>query len=78
MAQLETTLGGLNLLTAPTSITVGTLSSQGAYKAVTATVPTSGGELPRTGGNAAIPAIAAVLVAGIALGIRKFLNTIAA
>ena len=81
MTQLEATLGGLDLLTAPTSIAVGTLSSQGAYKAVAATpgTPTTGGELPRTGGsNAAIPAMAAVLVAGIALGIRRFLNTIAA
>ncbi|MEA3056983.1 MAG: hypothetical protein QOD30_2415 [Actinomycetota bacterium] len=80
MTQLEAALGGLDLLTAPTSITVGTLSSQGAFKAVAATVgtPTSG-ELPRTGGsNAAVPAMAAVLVAGIALGIRKFLNTVAA
>ena len=79
MTQLEAALGGLDLLTAPTSITVGTLSSQGAFKAVAAPVtPTSGGELPRTGSNAAVPAMAAVLVAGIALGIRKFLNTIAA
>ncbi|MEN3271816.1 MAG: hypothetical protein V7636_577 [Actinomycetota bacterium] len=79
MTQLEAALGGLDLLTSPTSITVGTLSSQGAFKAVAATVPTTSGELPRTGGsNAAVPAMAAVLVAGIALGIRRFLNTIAA
>jgi hypothetical protein len=82
MTQLEAALGGLDLLTAPTSIAVGTLSGQGAFKAVAATpgspgTPTTGGELPRTGGsNAAIPAMAAVLVAGMALGIRKFLNTI--
>jgi hypothetical protein len=78
MSQLEASLGGLDLLTAPTTITVGQLTSQSNFKAVAATVPgTTGGELPRTGSDAAVPAMAAVLVAGIALGIRRYLHTIA-
>lgn len=81
MTQLEASLGGLDLLTAPTTITVGQLSSQSAFKPVSAAAPGSptptGGELPRTGGDAAVPAMAAILVAGIALGIRRFINSIA-
>jgi hypothetical protein len=80
MSQLEASLGGLDVLTAPTAITIGRIESTSAFQPVAATtVPgstsptTSSGELPRTGSDAAVPAIAAVLVAGVALGIRRFL-----
>jgi hypothetical protein len=79
MGQLEASLGGLDLLTSPTTITVGHLSSTSAFRPTSVTVPgTTGGELPRTGSDAAIPAIAAVLVAGVALGIRRFVASISA
>lgn len=82
MGQLEVALGGLDVLTAPSTITVGRLSSASAFRPVAATVPgstgtTPTGELPRTGNDAAVPAIAAVLVAGVALGIRRFVAAIA-
>jgi hypothetical protein len=82
MGQLEVALGGLDVLTSPSTITVGRLTSASAFRPVAATVPgTSGttptGELPRTGNDAAVPAIAAVLVAGVALGIRRFVAAIA-
>jgi hypothetical protein len=86
MGQLEAALGGLDVLTAPTTITVGQITSSSAFRPVSASVPgstttigsTPNGELPRTGNDAAIPAIAAVLVAGVALGIRRFVSAIAA
>ena len=78
MAQLEAALGGLDLLASPTTITVGHLSSSSAFRPVSATVPGTGGELPRTGANAAVPAMAAVLVAGVALGIRRFIAAVTA
>lgn len=82
MGELSATLGGLDILTAPSTITVGRLSSASAFRPVSAQVgttaaPTPTGELPRTGTNAAVPAMAAVLIAGAALGIRKFLSAIA-
>ena len=82
MSQLEATLGGLDVLTAASTITVGQLTSASSFRPVAAVVPTptvtTGSELPRTGTDAAVPAIAAVLVAGVALGIRRFLTVIAA
>ena len=81
MGQLEASLGGLDLLTAPSTITVGKLTSASSFRPLAAavpTAPTTGSELPRTGTNAAIPAIAAVLVGGVALAIRRFLAAIAA
>ncbi|MEA3020132.1 MAG: hypothetical protein QOI47_1656, partial [Actinomycetota bacterium] len=80
MGTLEGALGGLNLLSAASTITVGQLSSTSAFRAVAAAAPTSpgGSDLPRTGSNAAVPAIAAVLVGGMALGIRRFLATLVA
>jgi hypothetical protein len=77
MSQLGVALGGLDVLTSPSTITVGQLTSSSSFRPVTASVPgtttgTPSGELPRTGSDAALPAIAAVLVAGIALGIRRF------
>jgi hypothetical protein len=81
MTSLQTALNGLDLLTGPATITVGQLSSTSAFRPVTASVPGVGstptGELPRTGTNAAIPAMAAVLVGGVALGIRRFLLALA-
>lgn len=78
MGELEAALGGLDLLAAPTTITVGQLSSSSAFRPVAATVPGTSGELPRTGTNAAVPAMAAVLVAGVALGIRRFIAAVIA
>jgi hypothetical protein len=77
MSQLNAALGGLDLLTAPTTITVGRVTSSAAFRPVAATVgATPSGELPRTGGDAAVPAMAAVLVAGVALGIRRFVAAV--
>jgi hypothetical protein len=77
MSQLDAALGGLDLLTAPTTITVGRVTSSSAFRPVAATVgATPTGELPRTGGDAAVPAMAAVLVAGVALGIRRFVAAV--
>lgn len=83
MGELSAALGGLDVLTAASTITVGRLSSSSAFRPVAASVPGDGstppsGELPRTGSDAAVPAMAAVLVAGVALGIRRFIATIAA
>jgi hypothetical protein len=81
MAELTSALGGLSILTAPTTITVGHLTSASAFRPVSAQVvggTTPTGELPRTGSNAAVPAMAAVLIAAAALGIRRFLSYIAA
>lgn len=83
MSQLSATLGGLDVLTAPSTITVGRLSSSSAFRPVSASVPAftgpaPTGELPRTGTDAAVPAMAAVLVAGVALGIRRFIATVTA
>jgi hypothetical protein len=83
MSQLEVALGGLDVLTSPTTITIGRIESTSAFQPVSAavpagTAPTSSGELPRTGSDAAAPAIAAVLVAGVALGIRRFVASLAA
>lgn len=81
MGELSAALGGLDVLTAASTITVGRLSSSSAFRPVAASVPGStppSGELPRTGSDAAVPAMAAVLVAGVALGIRRFIATIAA
>ena len=64
MSQLNAALGGLDLLTAPTTITVGRVTSASAFRPVAATIGTTPtGQLPRTGTNAAVPAMAAVLVA---------------
>jgi hypothetical protein len=77
MSQLNAALGGLDLLTAPTTITVGRVTSSSAFRPVAATVgATPTGDLPRTGGEAAVPAMAAVLVAGVALGIRRFIAAV--
>jgi hypothetical protein len=83
MTSLQASLGGLDLLTAPATITVGQLSSTSAFRPVAASVPgvtgstPPSGDLPRTGANAALPAMAAVLVGGVALGIRRFLTALA-
>jgi hypothetical protein len=81
MAELEVALGGLELLTDVTTITVGQVSSSSAFRPAVAPVPgapTPSGELPRTGTDAALPAMAAVLVAGVALGIRRFIAAVTA
>ena len=81
MSDLGVTLGGLDVLAAPSTITVGRLSSSSAFRPASASVPGGGtpsGELPRTGSDAAVPAMAAVLVAGVALGIRRFIATVTA
>lgn len=82
MSELSTALGGLDVLTAASTITVGRLSSSSAFRPVSGSVggtpTTPSGELPRTGSDAAMPAMAAVLVAGVALGIRRLIATIAA
>jgi hypothetical protein len=81
MGQLEVTLGGLQALSAPSSVIVGQLAGDATFRPVAASVPggsvTSAptGELPRTGGNAALPAMVAVLLGGAALAIRRLLRT---
>ena len=77
MTQLEAALGGLDVLTAPTTITVGQLTSASTFRALAAGESTPvGSDLPRTGTNAAVPAMAAVLLAGVALGIRRWVAAV--
>lgn len=78
MAELNAALGGLDLLTSASTITVGRLTSSSSFRPVSATLPTSSDDLPRTGTETAVPAMAAVLVAGVALGIRRFIAGITA
>lgn len=81
MGALEGALGGLDVLTAPTVLTVGTVSATSAFQPVVAQVaaPTGAptGSLPRTGTDAALPAMAATALAGAALAIRRLLRTAA-
>jgi hypothetical protein len=77
MGQLEAALGGLQALSAPSSVTIGQLSGDAAFRPVAASVPAAstggapGGELPRTGGDAALPAMFAVALGGVALALRR-------
>jgi hypothetical protein len=75
MGQLESALGGIQALAGRSVVTVGELSGSGAYKVSVASVAgTPGGSLPRTGRDAALPAMMAVLLGGFALAIRKVLR----
>jgi hypothetical protein len=76
MGQLEGALGGVQALSGPSVVTVGELSGSAAYRATVAAAPgsTPGGTLPRTGRDAALPAMMAVLLGGAALAIRKVLR----
>jgi hypothetical protein len=81
MGQLEATLGGIQALSAPSVVTVGTLSAAAAFRPVTAPgttpqigTPTTSGELPRTGGDAAIPAMFAVAIGGVAFATRRMVR----
>jgi hypothetical protein len=81
MAQLEASLGGIQALSAPTEITIGTLASTAAFR------PGAGGsstqvaapgsptgtpaELPRTGGNALLPLAVAITLGACSLGMRR-------
>ena len=77
MTQLEAALGGLQALTGPSTITVASLSAGGSFKALGAS-STPTGELPRTGGNAAVPAMLAMALAGAAIAIRRVLRVVTA
>ncbi|MCU1378679.1 MAG: hypothetical protein JWN29_1662 [Acidimicrobiales bacterium] len=80
MGQLEATLGGLQALSGPSSVTIGQLTGDATFRPVAASVPGQAvtgvptGELPRTGGDAALPAMAAVVLGGAALAIRRLLR----
>jgi len=79
MGQLEATLGGIQALRAPSVVTVGALSAAAAFRPVTAATPgigapTTSGDLPRTGGDAALPAMVAVTLGGIAFALRRTLR----
>lgn len=77
MTQLEAALGGVQALSGPSVITAGTLSANGTFKAVSgATSTTPGGQLPRTGRNAALPAMIAVTLAALAVTIRRVLRVV--
>lgn len=82
MGALEAALGGIEALSAPLTVTVGQLSANAAFRPAAAQVAPGeegggipGGELPRTGGDAALPAMAAVLLAGAALAIRRVVRS---
>jgi hypothetical protein len=82
MGQLEAELGGLQALSAPSSVIVGQLTGDATFRPVAASAPggatgVPAGELPRTGGDAALPAMVAVLLGGAALAIRRLLRTAA-
>jgi hypothetical protein len=80
MGQLEATLGGLQALSGPSSVTIGQLTGDATFRPVAASVPGQAvtgvptGELPRTGGDAALPAMAGVILGGAALAIRRLLR----
>lgn len=82
MGQLEAALGGLDALSAPATVTIGELAGEAQFRPVSAaSVPggvtsSPGGTLPRTGG-AAFPAMAAVLLGGAGLAIRRILRSAA-
>jgi hypothetical protein len=80
MGQLEATLGGIQALSAPTTISIGTLASTATFKPVTGVTPALPGsptspDLPRTGGNAALPAMLAVALGGIAAAMRRVVRS---
>jgi hypothetical protein len=89
MVQLEAALGGLDALTAPSVVTIGQLSSNAAFRPASASVPggsstpggstpsggTPPGTLPRTGTDAALPAMLGVAMAGAAFAIRRLLRS---
>lgn len=83
MAQLEAALGGVQALSGPSVVTIGQLSSNAVFRPVAGpdgggpegSVNTPGGDLPRTGGNAALPAMVAVTLAGMAFAIRRILRS---
>ncbi|MCU1488512.1 MAG: hypothetical protein JWN67_5258 [Actinomycetia bacterium] len=81
MGQLEATLGGLQALSATSVVSVGELSGDATFRPVAATVAPGDpgtGELPRTGGDAAIPAMLAVTLGGVAFALRRLLRSAAA
>jgi hypothetical protein len=77
MTQLEAALGGVQALSGPSVITAGTLSANGTFKAVAgSTTSAPGGQLPRTGRNAALPAMIAMTLAAVAVAIRRVLRVV--
>jgi hypothetical protein len=64
-------------------VTIGQLTGDATFRPVAASVPGQAGtvaptgELPRTGGNAALPAMVAVVLGGAALAIRRLLRSAA-
>lgn len=81
IGQLEAALGGVELLTSPSAITVGSLSTTSEYRAAAAqapgtpTTPTDSPSLPRTGADdMAVPALAAGLLAAVTFAVRRRLE----
>jgi len=84
LSQLEAALGGVELLTSPSAITVGQLSSTSEYRTAAAQAPTpttaptspvSSPSLPRTGADdMALPALAAGLLAAVTFAVRRRLE----
>ena len=79
MTTLEQALGLVQGLTEPAALTVGTLSVSAAHAVAATAAPgtPTGGELPRTGTTAAVTAFGGVLLAGAAIGIRRWLRATA-
>jgi hypothetical protein len=81
MGQLEASLGGLQALAGTSVVSVGELSGDATFRpasageAVGAPAGPAGGELPRTGGDAALPAMAAVALGGVALAMRRLVRS---
>jgi hypothetical protein len=87
MGQLEASLGGIQALSAPAEITIGTLASTAAFRpgagggstqvAAPSGSPTGtpSGELPRTGGNALLPLAAALTLGACSLGMRRVVRS---
>jgi hypothetical protein len=81
MGQLEASLGGLQALTGTSVISVGELSGDATFRPASAGEAFAGpaaaptGELPRTGGDAALPAMAAVALGGVALAMRRLVRS---
>jgi hypothetical protein len=87
MGQLEASLGGIQALSAPAEITIGTLASTAAFRpgaggsstqvAAPSGSPTGtpSGELPRTGGSALLPLAAALTLGACSLGMRRVVRS---
>ena len=71
MTQLEGVLGGVQALSGPSVISAGSLSAASTFKPANGITSAPDGELPRTGRNAALPAMVAVFLAAAAVAVRR-------